>query len=221
MVDKVKPLGMEIGDTPDGDVPTPRELDPSEDYLAAKGIALENSDNFTIYKSGSLTRVRSNAIDVLDVDADGVLNVRGVTDYETLLIDDDDIPNLKYVNDNDGGINTVALFISDANGENINSGSPMAVSTDSISGPDQYPVTPTYIFGVVANSSSGGTATISLYNVTNAALVGSLVWNNETAPSLKTLSVSIDNGVDLHEIQVSRTNGTGKLFSAVLRVRWG
>lgn len=48
MVDKVKPLKIE--DTTSGTefdmVPT--ETNPSEDYLAAKGIAFENSDNTTI-----------------------------------------------------------------------------------------------------------------------------------------------------------------------------
>ena len=53
MVDKVKPLGLEnssLGGTEN--VPLPTELDPAEDYLAAKGIALENLDTFRVEKLG-------------------------------------------------------------------------------------------------------------------------------------------------------------------------
>lgn len=49
MVDKVKPLKLE--DTIDGtefDM-TPTEANPSEDYIAAKGLALENSDDTVIF----------------------------------------------------------------------------------------------------------------------------------------------------------------------------
>ena len=53
MVDKVKPLKLE--DTTDGtefDM-TPTETNPTEDYLAAKGLAIENSDLILIDASGN------------------------------------------------------------------------------------------------------------------------------------------------------------------------
>lgn len=53
MVDKVKPLKIEhssLGGTEDD--PFPVEADPNEDYLAAKGIAFGNDDNFLIEKIG-------------------------------------------------------------------------------------------------------------------------------------------------------------------------
>jgi hypothetical protein len=55
MVDKVKPLGLEnssLGGTEN--VPLPTEVDPSEDYLAAKGLSGENSDTnlFDLSASG-------------------------------------------------------------------------------------------------------------------------------------------------------------------------
>ena len=46
MADKIKPLGMEspsLGGTETS--PFPTELDPTEDYVAAKGVAFENNDN--------------------------------------------------------------------------------------------------------------------------------------------------------------------------------
>lgn len=46
MADKVKPLGFESASTGGTETyPLPTELDPTEDYVAAKGVALENSDN--------------------------------------------------------------------------------------------------------------------------------------------------------------------------------
>lgn len=52
MVDKIKPLKLE--DTTSGSSFnfTPTETSPSQDYLATKGIAFENSDSFLIDKIG-------------------------------------------------------------------------------------------------------------------------------------------------------------------------
>lgn len=55
MADKVKPLGFEnsaLGGTES--LPTPTEIDPSEDFLAAKGMAFENSDSFLVQKLGRI-----------------------------------------------------------------------------------------------------------------------------------------------------------------------
>jgi hypothetical protein len=41
-----------------------------------------------------------NSQESLNIESDGTLNVSAVTNYETLVIDDDDIPNKKYVDDN-------------------------------------------------------------------------------------------------------------------------
>ena len=48
MAQKVKPLGLEELINGGDSFPTSTELDPSEDLVSAKGIALENSDNTTI-----------------------------------------------------------------------------------------------------------------------------------------------------------------------------
>src|SRR5574343_387196 len=54
MADKVKPLGFENTASGGGDIfPIPTELDPTEDYVAAKGISFENSDNRLIDLDGS------------------------------------------------------------------------------------------------------------------------------------------------------------------------
>lgn len=53
-VDKVKPLKMEntaLGGTQND--PFPTEVNPSQDYIASKGVAFENSDNRTIDLDGS------------------------------------------------------------------------------------------------------------------------------------------------------------------------
>lgn len=55
MADKVKPLGFEnpaLGGTELFPIPT--ELDPTEDFVAAKGIAFENLDTFRIEKLGRM-----------------------------------------------------------------------------------------------------------------------------------------------------------------------
>ena len=76
-----------------------------------KGTALEFKDYVNDGKAGGKTIeggtlttqtliLRNNAIDNLgfDVEADGILH-SNVTNYETLVTDDDDIPNKKYVDD--------------------------------------------------------------------------------------------------------------------------
>lgn len=53
--------------------------------------------------TGSMVIAPRNAgalVRALEVEPDGTLNVSGVTTYETLVTDDDDIPNKKYVDDN-------------------------------------------------------------------------------------------------------------------------
>lgn len=55
MADKVKPLGFEnsaLGGTES--LPTPTELDPLEDFVAAKGLAFESSDSYLIQKLGRI-----------------------------------------------------------------------------------------------------------------------------------------------------------------------
>lgn len=50
MVDKIKPLKLETAtDGTEFDF-SPRELDPSEDFVATKGVAFENSDLITLQK---------------------------------------------------------------------------------------------------------------------------------------------------------------------------
>jgi hypothetical protein len=54
MVDKVKPLGLEnpsLGGTET--IPFPAELDPTEDYVAAKGVSFENNDSRLLDLNGS------------------------------------------------------------------------------------------------------------------------------------------------------------------------
>lgn len=46
MVEKVKPLKIETLEGGGGELDlTPTEINPSEDYLASKGLAIENNDN--------------------------------------------------------------------------------------------------------------------------------------------------------------------------------
>jgi hypothetical protein len=52
MVDKVKPLGLEV-DPEDGALPFPTEFDPTEDYADVKGVAFESSDSLLIDKNAS------------------------------------------------------------------------------------------------------------------------------------------------------------------------
>ncbi len=56
-VDKVKPLAMESGSLGGTEeVPFPREIDPAEDYLASKGLAFENSDDYLAEKIGEVLK---------------------------------------------------------------------------------------------------------------------------------------------------------------------
>ena len=54
-MDKVKPLGFEnasLGGTET--YPLPTELNPSEDFIAVKGISFENLEDYTLEKIGSI-----------------------------------------------------------------------------------------------------------------------------------------------------------------------
>lgn len=52
MVDKVKPLGLEDSTSGTQLLPTPTEMNPLQDYVAAKGIAFENLNEFLHEKIG-------------------------------------------------------------------------------------------------------------------------------------------------------------------------
>lgn len=54
MADKVKPLGLESPSNGGSEsYPVPTELDPTEDYVSAKGLSLENRDDALINLQGS------------------------------------------------------------------------------------------------------------------------------------------------------------------------
>lgn len=93
-VDKVKPLKME--DTTDGteyDV-GPTEVNPNEDYVTAKGLALENSDNHRVEKVDNEV-----AFD------DPVNNQKKVSDLITKVQKDDvDVTNPAKVINFEGGV---------------------------------------------------------------------------------------------------------------------
>lgn len=62
MVDKIKPLKLE--DTGSGSMLDnfPTETNPAEDYVAAKGVALENSDNTTIRGDSGVMKFKDTDI---------------------------------------------------------------------------------------------------------------------------------------------------------------
>lgn len=55
-VDKIKPLGLEEAGSGTDMYPTPTELNPNEDYVSAKGVSFENSDNFLAEKIGGVLK---------------------------------------------------------------------------------------------------------------------------------------------------------------------
>lgn len=56
MVDKVKALKIETPTDGTQSNPFPTETDPTEDYLATKGLAFENSDSFLAEKVGGVLK---------------------------------------------------------------------------------------------------------------------------------------------------------------------
>ena len=76
MVDKVKPLKLEnsaTGGTENNVFPT--ETDPTEDYVSAKGIALENSDNTTIRGDAGVMKFKDTA-ETTELSLTSLLKVR-------------------------------------------------------------------------------------------------------------------------------------------------
>lgn len=58
MVDKVKPLKIETATDGSQANPFPVETNPDEDYISAKGMSFENSDDFLVEKVGGMIKVR-------------------------------------------------------------------------------------------------------------------------------------------------------------------
>ena len=62
MVDKVKPLKIEDSTSGTEFDMVPTETDPTEDYIASKGIAFENSDNTTIQGDSGVMKFKDTDI---------------------------------------------------------------------------------------------------------------------------------------------------------------
>jgi hypothetical protein len=62
MVDKVKPLKIEDPTKGTETDPFPKETDPTEDYLASKGVALECSDDTVIYGESGQMRFKDSDV---------------------------------------------------------------------------------------------------------------------------------------------------------------
>jgi len=58
-----------------------------------------DSNTGIFFVNPDVVGVSTNGVERLRVEADGTLSVTGTTDYETLVTDDDDIPNKRYVDD--------------------------------------------------------------------------------------------------------------------------
>jgi len=70
---------------------------------ALPGYSFRSDPNSGMYRVGSdEIAFSTNATARLNIESNGTLNVAGTTDYETLVTDDDDIPNKKYVDDTSG-----------------------------------------------------------------------------------------------------------------------
>lgn len=82
MVDKVKPLKIE--DTTNGSSLNfaPKEANPDEDFLAAKGIAFENSDNTTIRGDIGVMKFKDSVV-TTEVDLEDLVNVFGLDSDES------------------------------------------------------------------------------------------------------------------------------------------
>lgn len=78
MKDKVKPLGLENTATGGGnDWPVPTELDPTEDYVSAKGVAFENDDNTCIDGDSGKINLITSGKTRLEILADGEFRYSG------------------------------------------------------------------------------------------------------------------------------------------------
>lgn len=85
-------------------------------------IVISNQDVDIRAESGSLTLQNS----LVEIESTGVINVAAVTNYETLVTADDDIPNKKYVDDNSGSGD--AHYV----GEGTPTTTPTATGTDAL-----------------------------------------------------------------------------------------
>jgi len=63
---------------------------------------LSDDDNGMYLIAANTLGFSTNSIERLRIEVNGTLSVQGTTNYETLVTDDDDIPNKKYVDDNAG-----------------------------------------------------------------------------------------------------------------------
>ena len=89
---------------------TTRYISGNSGTAAAPAYPFTNQSTLGMYYGGSANLMFStDSTARLEIESDGTLNVAGTTDYEDLVLADDDIPNKKYVDDEIGAVGGSAL----------------------------------------------------------------------------------------------------------------
>ena len=118
------------------------------------------------------------------------------------------------------GVDHNNLFSSDANGQNITTGAYETYTVGPAGGASVYPPTVTYKFIAVAQTSSGGTVDVRLFNLTDAVSLAVLSYSAVTVPTFMQAAFTLTGSDKIVEVQARRTGGTGQLFEATLLAEW-
>lgn len=126
MIDKIKPLKIETAIDGTQTDPFPTEANPAQDYVAAKGVSFENSDEYYLSKIGRIIESTSpNGSMKVSYNSDGLVSTveyfEGATQttperiaMSTLTYDIDLLPTLETIEVFDADGTTVLRTISNA-----------------------------------------------------------------------------------------------------------
>jgi hypothetical protein len=142
-----------------GSVTLTQELLAPAGTAGAPAVSFSGDTDTGMYSGGvNILAFTAGGQESLNIEADGTLNVAAVTDYETLVLDDDDIPNKKYVDDEiAGGLGSTNLGdLNDVDVIGVADNSILVYNSSTTNWEDETPATARTTLGLV----SGGAGDI-------------------------------------------------------------
>jgi len=181
---------LETGDG--GAVTFPLLATPIGSVSAPAYSFLGDTDTGIYSSTPGVINFTTNGVERLEIETNGTLNVAGTTTYETLVTDDDDIPNKKYVDDVFGGANNIEYTYT------------ATASQTTFTGADDNAATLAYTVGFVSVHVNGSKLVDTDFTATNGT---SVVLNT---------GASVDDSVVINVTNVLREFADTTIHNAVI-----